>query len=222
MLSLFSCNPPSSGCYILKFQRQNPFAIFPLQKLHHYYGFFRTYDIRPCFHTRIFVSLYFSFSTTSQNFPVPFMSLCYAPVASTPTAVHIVNRFLMDSSRQSHNFPVLTIPISINDTSSALHFRSASWHPTDSFFSAFSHTLNTIAFDYSTYECFAICACTPIAEDLLPPHEKHCFSVTKISLISYSIQNTLCVKLLLSIWTSSCVIMGFSLRHYSHYNTGGF
>lgn len=87
----------------------------------------------------------------------------------------------MDSSRQPHNFPVLTVPVSINDASSALHFRSASWHTTDSSFSAFSHTLNTIDFDYSTYECFATCACTPIAEDLLPSHEKHCFSVIIIS-----------------------------------------
>ena len=203
MLSLLSCNPPCSGCYILKFQRQNPFAPFPLQKLHHYYGFFRTYDIRPYFHTRTFVSLYFSVSITSQDSPVSLMSLCHAPAASTPTAVHTVDRFPMDSSRQPHNFPVLTVPVSINDASSTLHFRSASWHPTDSSFSAFSHTLNTIAFDYSTYECFAICACTPIAEDLLPSHEKHCFSVTKISLISSSIQDTLCDKLLLSIWTAS-------------------
>ena len=182
MLSLLSCNPPSSGCYILKFQRQNPFAPFLLQKLHHYYGFFRTYDIHPYFHTRTFVSLYFSVGIISQDSPVPFMSLCHAPVASTPTAVHTVNRFPIDLSRQPHNFPVLTVPVSINDASSALHFRSASWHATDSSYPAFSHTLNTIAFDYSIYECFATCACTPVAEGLLPSHEKHYFSVTKISL----------------------------------------
>lgn len=74
---------------------------FPLQKLHHYYGFFRTCNIRSYFHTRTFVSLYFSVGIISQDSPVPFMSLCHAPVASTPIAVHTVN-----SSRQPHNFPV--------------------------------------------------------------------------------------------------------------------
>ena len=95
MLSLLSCNPPSFGCYIQKFQRQNPFAPSPLQKLHNYYGFFRTCDIHPYFHTRTFVSLYFSVGITSQDSPVPFMSLCHAPVASTPTVAYTVDRFLI-------------------------------------------------------------------------------------------------------------------------------
>ena len=54
----------------------------------------------------------------------------------------------------------------------------------------FSRTLNTIVFGYSTYECFAICACTLIAEDLLPSHEKHCLSEPSILEIGYFI-NTL-------------------------------
>lgn len=55
----------------------------------------------------------------------------------------------------------------------------------------FPHTLNTMTFDHSTYGGFATCACTPIAEGLLPSHEKHCFCLLKFLLASSSIQDTL-------------------------------
>ena len=85
-----------------KFRRQNPFAPSPLQRLHHYYGFFRTCDVHPYFHTRTSVSLYFSVTITPQDSPVPFMSLCHAPVALTPAAAHTVDRFLMGSYPGNH------------------------------------------------------------------------------------------------------------------------
>ena len=69
---------------------------------------------------------------------------------------------------------VLTAHESINDASSVLHFRSALRHTTDSSFTIFSYTLNTMAFDHSTYKCFAISTCMAIAEGLPPSQKEHC------------------------------------------------
>lgn len=162
-----------------KFRRQNPFAPFSLQKLQHYYGFFHTCNVHPYFHTRTFVSSCFSVSITSQDSPVPFMSLCHAPVTSTPTAIHTVNRYLMDFYPGGHTISRFRLYLSAL-TMLRQFFTFVQLHDTQltTFVLPFPHTLSTIAFDYSTYECFAICACTPIAEGPLPSHKKHCFSYT--------------------------------------------
>ena len=121
----------------------------------------------------------FSVSITSQDSPVPFMSLCHAPVTSTPTAIHTVNRYLMDFYPGDHTISRFRLYLSAL-TMLRQFFTFVQLHDTQltTFVLPFPHTLSTIAFDYSTYECFAICACTPIAEGPLPSHKKHCFSYT--------------------------------------------
>lgn len=139
-----------------------------LHQFLHYYEFFRTYFVHSYFHTRKYVSLYFSFSITKQDSPVPFSSLFRTPVTSTPIATYPVNRFPIYSSQRPHKTLILTILVSINDASIVLHFHSALRNSTDRFYSAFSYTLSTIPFGYSTYRCFATFTCMTIAEDLPP------------------------------------------------------
>ena len=152
------------------------------------------------FHTRICVSLYFSICIPIQESPVPFVSLFYDPVTSTPTAACPVNRFPTSLSQRSHKTLVLAAPVSINDASSVLHFRSASQNTTDSIM----------------YRLFLIRSIpwllTTAPMGVLQPApvcrlRKAFFHLTKsISaplMKSSGIQDALCVKLLLSVWTAS-------------------
>jgi hypothetical protein len=53
-----------------------------------------------------------------------------------------------------HKFSGFDRIYAFNDASSALHFRSASWHLPDWFLPAFSFALSTMAFDHSTQRWF--------------------------------------------------------------------
>ena len=136
------------------------------------------------------------------------MSLYHAPVTSTPTAAHTVSRYLMDLSQRPHNSLVLTVLVSINDASSVLHFRSASWYSTDNFSIAFS----TYAQYHGVWPQHLWVFCNLFLQT-------DCGRPTSISWkallfsyyipVSYSIQDTLCDKLLTSILDTSFDLCGW-------------
>ncbi len=150
------------------------------------------------------------------------MSLFYAPVTSTPTAACPVNRFPTSLSQRSHKTLVLAAPVSINDASSVLHFRSASQNTTDSIM----------------YRLFLIRSIpwllTTAPMGVLQPApvcrlRKAFFHLTKsISaplMKSSGIQDALCAKLLLLLIRSNllCSLMWLTNHHYcnkgAHCNT---
>lgn len=113
---------------------------------------------------------------------------------------------------------VLTAHESINDASSVLHFRSALRHTTDSSFTIFSYTLNTMAFDHSTYKCFAISTCMAIAEGLPPSQKEHCldFYLKVVAFRTHYVINYYCPR-----WTASYSV-SIGLRHLYQHIIGGF
>ena len=99
-----------------------------------------------------------------------------------------------------------------------LHFRSALRHSTDSSFTIFSYTLNTMAFDHSTYKCFAISTCMAIAEGLPPSQKEHClnFYLKVVAFRTHYVINYYCPR-----WTASYSVC-IGLRHLYQHIIGGF
>ena len=109
----------------------------------HYTRFVTTTDSSaPVMHILTFILAYmlariFHFPLHDRILLFPFRACCHTPVTSTPAAVYPINRFPIDLSHRPHNTMVLTTPVSINDASSVLHFRSALWRITDRFYLPF-------------------------------------------------------------------------------------
>ena len=135
-----------------------------------------------------------------QDSPVPSASLFHAPVTSTPIAVCPVSRFLTGLSQRSHKTLVLTILVSINDASSVLHFRSASWNITDSIL----YCLFLIRSAPWLLTTAPMSVLQPVPAYRLRKAFFHLAeSISALFLESSGIQDALCDKLLLSIWTAS-------------------
>lgn len=80
-----------------------------------------------------FILTYLLACIFQQDYITVFMSLCHAPVISTPAVIHTVSRFLIDLYRDDHTIPRFRLhPLTLTEHSRKL-FKSLYFRPFTAF-----------------------------------------------------------------------------------------